>query len=462
LFLLNLETVMSVVPQAATSSYLPLMAAVDAPHPLVWSKQGVLSTPQFIAAAKALGARLPKTQPGHTPPAMINLCDNRQHFLLAYAAALISGHTTLMPASRADDVVSELERSYAGSYRCDDALVATVPLDALDAEVPLLSSELLAMIGFTSGSTGRSQAHRKLWRSISASTMLNATSIRAACGLVGEGSTPSIVATVPPQHMYGMELSVLLPLLGAMSVHSSRPLFPADIAAALADMPEPRILVSTPVHLRALLDSGQTLPRIHGVISATAPLDAQLATAIETKFDTVMFEMFGSTETCIFATRRTAHETEWQLYEGVQLTPRPDGTMVSAPWFVEPMLLQDIVELLPAGRFRIVGRNTDMIEVAGKRASLTDLTRRFRDIPGVRDAVVFPPESSVGGVQRVAAIVVAPGMSEREIIAQLARGVDAAFLPRPLVLVDQLPRNETGKLPRERLLAVLRENKSKT
>jgi acyl-coenzyme A synthetase/AMP-(fatty) acid ligase len=38
--------------------------------------------------------------------------------------------------------------------------------------------------------------------------------------------------------------------------------------------------------------------------------------------------------------------------------------------------------------------------------------------------------------------------------------VDPAFLPRPLLLVDALPRNEVGKLPRERVLALLREHRT--
>jgi len=103
------------------------------------------------------------------------------------------------------------------------------------------------------------------------------------------------------------------------------------------------------------------------------------------------------------------------------------------------------------------GRSSDMIEVAGKRASVTDLTKRLLAIPGVQEAAVFQPDDDAAGtIRRVAALVVAPNLMAREVLDQLASGVDSAFLPRPLLIVDQLPRNELGKLPRENLLKVLR------
>ena len=43
-----------------------------------------------------------------------------------------------------------------------------------------------------------------------------------------------------------------------------------------------------------------------------------------------------------------------------------------------------------------------------------------------------------------------------ELLAELRLAIDPVFLPRPLCLVDQLPRNETGKLPHEALLNMLR------
>jgi len=115
-----------------------------------------------------------------------------------------------------------------------------------------------------------------------------------------------------------------------------------------------------------------------------------------------------------------------------------------------------MLEAQPDGGFVVLGRNSDMVEVGGKRASLADLTRRIASIPGVTDAVVFQPDATVGAVvQRLAALAVVEGLTEAELLARLAPLVDPVFLPRPLVLVPRLPRNELGKLPREQLLAAL-------
>ena len=129
------------------------------------------------------------------------------------------------------------------------------------------------MIGFTSGSTGEPQRFPKLWGGVAVSTACNMAAIRGALGC--DDSTPlSLLATVPPQHMYGMELSVLLPLIGGVAVHSGRPLFPADIAQALDELEPPRVLVATPVHLRAIVRVARSaFRRVDLVISATAPLD---------------------------------------------------------------------------------------------------------------------------------------------------------------------------------------------
>src|SRR5579872_2187044 len=212
----------------------------------------MIDTGEFASAVARVAHQLPEAR------FLVNLCEHRHEFLVAYCAALLRGQTNLLPPTRAPEVVSELLAAHEASYRCDDetvrqALLAPAP-EGAEPEL-LVPAEHVAEIAFTSGSTGRPQPHRKRWGSLRASTALNAERVRAALAARYGGTRPWIVATVPPQHMYGTETSVLLPLAADMAVHAGRPLFPADVAAALAVLPEPRVLVTTPVHLRALVES---------------------------------------------------------------------------------------------------------------------------------------------------------------------------------------------------------------
>lgn len=413
----------------------------------------VVGSDRFMAMASAVAARLPAR------PAALNLCERRENFLVAFVALLIRGQLCLLPPSRAPAVVCEVMEEHPASYRLDDDLVDAcrdaAPADRL--HMPAIPSERVVVIGYTSGSTGRPQPNPKNWGTFVAATAFNASRIREALRCDSAPALPWVLATVPPQHMYGMELSVLLPLLGGVGIHAARPLYPADIAAALEELPAPRILVTTPVHLRALLQSSQPLPPLDVVVSATAPLDRDTAESVERRHGAAVVEFFGSTETCVIASRRTAWEDAWRPYPGVTLQPAGTGTKVGAPWFSATVLLQDFLDSQDDGRFVVRGRNADLVEVGGKRASLGDLTRRLLAVPGVSDAIVFQLDRTEGAaVQRLAALVVAEGLTEAQVIAALGSAVDPVFLPRPLVLVRQLPRNDVGKLPREQLLAALR------
>jgi acyl-coenzyme A synthetase/AMP-(fatty) acid ligase len=186
-------------------------------------------------------------------------------------------------------------------------------------------------------------------------------------------------------------------------------------------------------------------------------MPVELATSAEQRFGAPLHEVFGSTETCVFASRRTAVDEDWKLYEGVVLHPQPDGTLVDAPQLAEPIALADIVSLHDEGRrFRLRGRNTDLLEIAGKRASLGDLNRRLLAIDGVHDGVLFQlDEGDAAGIRRIAGLVVAPTLTADAVLNALRHAMDPVFLPRPLRLVDALPRNETGKLPRAQLIELL-------
>lgn len=442
---------------------LPLLGDARPGRVVVWHRSEAIDAGRFLAEVEALAEALPAGR--H----VVNLCEDRYAFLLAFAAAARRGQTTLLPPSRAPQAVDEALCAHADSYALGDQPLDPPPpgyvrlCDLLPAgtgrptgeAVARIAADAVVAIGFTSGSTGQPKPNAKHWAGFNGSSAHNAALLASVLGLDGS-QCAQIVATVPSQHMYGIETTVLLPLLGPFAVHGGRPFFPRDVAAALADVPAPRVLVTTPVHLATLLREGIELPPLGAIVSATAPLGAELAQAAEARFGAPLIELFGSTETCVIAHRRPALGDEWRLYPGLNLRPQPDGTVVDAPYFAEPVLLLDTVELLPERRFRLRGRNADLLEIAGKRASLSDLTRRLLALPGVHDGAVFQlDQADAAGVRRIAALVVAPERSEADLLTELRRAIDPVFLPRPLRKVAALPRNETGKLPRRALLAAL-------
>ena len=427
-------------------------------RPFAFAHGDAIAQRRFEREVRALAAALPSARYA------INLCEDRYRFLVAFCAAALRGQTTLLPPSRAPAVVGDALAQHTDSYCLGDAALDPPPprywrlpetLAQLDGPAPTVAVDALVAIGFTSGSTGQPKPNPKTWRCFRASTAQN---LAALADLLAPGAITPLVATVPPQHMYGMEMSVLLPLLGPVAVHAARPFFPGDVALALADAPAPPLLVTTPVHLRALVESGIALPALAGIVSATAPLPQELALAAETRYGCEVREVFGSTETCVIARRRTAHEDAWTPLPGVRLSPQPDGTAVHAPHLPEAVVLADLMEVGADGRFVLRGRSADLLEIAGKRASLGDLTRKLLAIDGVEDGVVFQLDADDGAVRRIAALAVAPRLEEAEILRALRAGIDPVFLPRPLRRVDALPRNETGKLPRDLLLQLLRGN----
>jgi acyl-coenzyme A synthetase/AMP-(fatty) acid ligase len=433
---------------------LQLLGGTDPERCVLWHEGRRVRVRDFLGEVDAVAAQLPGAAYA------VNLCTDRYRCLVSFCAVAVAGQTNLLPSAHAPQAIADVMRAYPDSYAIADQPLEAPPQRLFlpvfprlvhDGEVlfPELPAEQVVAVGFTSGSTGQPKANPKTWAGFCASTALNAQ-------LLCAGGAPNIVATVPPQHMYGMELSVLLPLRSGAAIHSGQPFFPADIAHALQQVPAPRLLVTTPVHLRALLREGPQLPELAGIVCATAPLDADLARAVEQRYGTRLIEVFGSTETCVIAHRETAREREWRMYPGIELQPQPDGTLVGAPHFAAPTLLQDIVELLPSRQFILRGRNSDLLEIAGKRASLGDLNRRLLAVPGVEDGVMFTLDPDASGVCRLAGLVVAPKLSEAQIVAALRLGLDPVFLPRPLKRVAALPRNAAGKLPRDALLAALR------
>lgn len=436
-------------------STTPLLWADDFDAPLAWRAGTALSRRQYLADVHALAARLPEAG------AMLNLTGDRYLFAVGLGAALVRGQRSLLPPNFTPDMVERLRGMFPGTYALTDHADiapavptlrhADTPAPEAGGAVPQIDDASIAVQVLTSGSTGAPVPHAKAWGHLQLGARAEAQRLAQYMGLPGFAGV-TLVATVPAQHMYGFESTVLLSLLGGAAVDTERPFYPADIAAALARSPRPRMLVTTPFHLKSLLDSGVALPAIDLTLCATAPLSPQLAARAEAALAAPLVEIYGCTETGQVATRRTVQGAEWSTFDGVVLSGDGDASVAQGGHVPEATTLADVLEVVGPTSFRLLGRSNDLINIAGKRSSLGHLNYHLNGIEGVRDGAFWLPPDAPDGVVRLIAFVVAPDVSaeemSRRVAAAMRQRVDSAFVPRRVVLVPELPRVPgTGKLP---------------
>jgi acyl-coenzyme A synthetase/AMP-(fatty) acid ligase len=441
-------------------SHLPLISGRHMDDVIAWRPAGPVTVQAFLADAQALAAVLPAGDD------VLNLCEDRYRFAVLFAACLLAGKTSLQPASHSPETLQRLSLERPGLFGVVDGAfdlggvrcIAFPDLDALPrvpvVAMPQVASDRVVAILFTSGSTGLPQPHAKTWGRL----VQNGQAEAAGLGL--RERAPVLVGTVPAQHSYGFESTFLLALHGGCSFWSGKPFYPQDVVDALAAVPQPRLLVTTPYHLSALLASGLVWPPLDICLSATAALDTDLAARAEARSGAPVHEIYGSTESGQLACRRTTDGPEWQLLPGVRLEQENDTACASEGHVEGRVPLSDIIELKGAGRFLLQGRHADLVNIAGKRSSLAYLNHQLCAIDGVQDGAFFLPDGSdesPGGITRLTAFVVAPGLAPDVLQRALRQRIDRVFLPRPLVFVDALPRNSTGKLLRATLQGLYQE-----
>lgn len=435
---------------------IPLIGPYDPDDVLAWTQEGPRTARQFLADVSTVAAVLPDR------PTVLNLSQCRYRFLVGLAAAIARHQVTLLPPSRTPNALHRLIGDYPDSYALLDQGdeiegIASVSMPCAQdhvvktIEVPDIPVHQAVAVAFTSGSTGQPKPHIKTWGALT--TVAQGTGV--SLGISRRLST-TVVATVPHQHMFGLEASIMLPILHGLPLQAGRPLFPADVAGALSAIQGRWLLVTTPLHLRACVAERVAVPPEGVILSATAPLARSLAQAAEQQFQAEVHEIFGFTEAGSVAERRTVEGDEWRPLQGVRMIQHDASCLVEAWYLPAPVPVPDRVTVSPSGTFLVHGRESDQVNVAGHRVSLGDLNHTLLRIDGVQDGVFFFPDDETGAVTRLMAFVVAPGKTSEDIQRALRTQIDPIFLPRPLVCVPRLPRNGTGKLPREVLLDLAR------
>jgi 4-coumarate--CoA ligase (photoactive yellow protein activation family) len=447
------------------TSQLPAVLGRHAPgDPVLWGDR-VIDAATLRSRAIRTASRLPGGE-----GAVLISCSETVSFVIAVLAAWRRGLAIALPPNTRARTLDEIrgKASICTQLGDGDARLLSEPGadEPPDDGAPIMPSGLapdrhLATV-YTSGSTGPYEIVHK-----SAAQLLGEAAMLATT--FGLDQRVRSLSTVPPHHIYGLLFGVLVPLTCGGSIIAGLPLH-ASAVEAVAREHQATVLVSTPAHLRGLevLEVG-AVPSVDRVFSSGAPLHPSTASKVRDRFDCDVTEILGSTETGGIAWRSAdgGQDVPWRPLPGVRVGSSDDGQLLLWSPFLpadapRPFAAEDRIVLLDADegrsddvRFRHLGRIDDVVKVGGKRISLGVLESRLRSLPAVRDAAVLADEAPDGHDRRLRAAVVAPEADPETLRGMLLQWFDPVVVPRRIVLVDELPREATGKLRRSALKRLL-------
>ncbi len=344
-------------------------------------------------------------------------------------------------------------------------------LRAIENAADLRAPAGATVLKTTSGSTGKPRA-------VAFSSAALLADARQLAHTMQIAPADRLVATIPMSFSYGLGNLTLPALLFGNEIVLGDGLNPiATLAAVRAARAS--VLPSVPVFLQAMLrlDVRDLPPTLRLVISAGAPLSAAVARAFRARFGRSIHCFYGSSETGGITYDRTGNAAERGTVgtpiEAVKVEVDADGAIeVRSPALGLQYLPDEGDATLREGRFktadagaidatngelRLLGRQSEIVNVAGRKVHPREVEAVIAQLAGVDDVVVVA-EALVDRATDVCHAIVAsaPGaLAAREVREHCARLLAAHKVPKLITLVAAIPRTERGKLDRARLRALL-------
>ena len=295
----------------------------------------------------------------------------------------------------------------------------------------------------TSGSSGNAQIIVKT------AAQMQAEALTLAAALPFDGQT--VVGSVSPQHMYGFTFRFALALTTGWTMARTQAVYPENLLAATAAHNQ-AVWIASPAVLNRMGENRdrRVLQRVAGIVSAGGALPETTAAALA-ECAVRPFEIYGSTETGVIASRRGGEV--WQAFDGVSFGQDAEGALwAQSPWATR-VQTADLVEPRDKG-FVLLGRKDRIIKLEDKRVSLTQIEHSLLRHEWIADAhcALHPQhgriavwaalnDTGIAALRDKGRTAVADALKRH-----LAASLDKTVLPRYWRFADALPRNAQAKI----------------
>ncbi|MCL6742984.1 AMP-dependent synthetase [Kosakonia sp. R1.Fl] len=385
------------------------------------------------------------------------LCfENSYLFIVALLATLHAGKTPVIPGHCRESLLAEQKTLFQGvlsdqSLRWEGphcVVKANAPHAAKDPVFPPLREGAFIEL-FTSGSTGQPR------RVIKPIACLDREATLLAARFSDQLAGCRVVASVVPQHLYGLTFRIFLPMSLGLPLHAAM-LYYAEQLAAL-ESHHRYAFISSPAFLKRL-DPRLAPPPMAIILSAGGMLPWTDVQGTADWCGVQPDEIYGSTETGILAWRHRQHDSiPWKPFPGVSIVPEGEAFRAHSPIIPEPdgLLLDDILLFNDGGTFHIAGRRGRVVKIEEKRISLSEIERRVLALEGIRDAAALPV--SRGGRQGVGVLLVLEEEAHRQWLNCDSKAMELAWrralipwlepvaVPRYWRILEEIPVNSMNK-----------------
>ena len=138
-----------------------------------------------------------------------------------------------------------------------------------------------------------------------------------------------------------------------------------------------------------------------------------------------------------------------QPFAGVGISINNEEIFIDTPYHVEnitlPFSLKDRGYVDERGRLHFLGRTDDICNVNGRKVSSVKVTTALTDIEGVVEAAVLSRHIADADVL-VAFVASTTSYTKQELVRRLRERLEDYELPKQFIFLEQLPRNESGKI----------------
>ncbi len=309
---------------------------------------------------------------------------------------------------------------------------------------------------FTGGSTGSP----KIWSKSPRNLLMEAANLAKAFNI---RNTDIILATVAPNHIYGLLYAVLLPLVSGAAVSVRTPSFPNEITQAL-DETNATVFISIPAHYRALHEVAVPPHHIHTAFSSAGALPEEDDRNFYGSTGIAVTEIYGSTETGGIAfRRRNSGQPMLRPFSYVSVHIEDERLRVRSDFLSKELqrdnegffLTADRVAQTDPDGFEILGRSDGIVKVGGKRVDLMEIRQAIINIRGVKDACVFAMPANNSRENEIVAVVEGP-LDFSEIANSLKKYLISYAYPRRIKVVDKIPRSSSGKYDRNAMEKIVK------